>query len=228
MNDIDVREIRERHGLTQEMFAKMLCVSRKTIQNWEGGSSIPKTKSVIFNNIETLIKQWYEDSGSDLSVSEDVLEYKIEDHKRFKPKIYDLQKIPLYDSNATLGLEEIFHNTERGNILEYIAIPNLPKSDGAILMTGDSMYPLLKSGDIAILKIINKDDMVYGDIHYIEYFGKRGGDPLKTIKYVRKSDKGEGFIKLIAYNAHHDPDDIEINKIKTVAILNASVRYHRL
>jgi putative transcriptional regulator len=37
----DPREVRERLGLTQEAFARLLCVSVKTLQNWEQGRHEP-------------------------------------------------------------------------------------------------------------------------------------------------------------------------------------------
>jgi phage repressor protein C with HTH and peptisase S24 domain len=38
--------------------------------------------------------------------------------------------------------------------LEQILIPHLPKCDGAFYVTGDGMYPLLKSGDLVLYKEI--------------------------------------------------------------------------
>ncbi|MYZ60781.1 peptidase S24 [Elizabethkingia anophelis] len=154
------------------------------------------------------------------------------DYKRPKGKssiaIHDIQTLPLYDSTATLGLVEIFNNTENGNVIDHISIPNLPKSDGAIFMTGDSMYPLLKSGDIIALKIINPADIIYGEMYYVEYYGSDESSVFKVVKYVKKSDLDKEHIKLVSYNTHHDPTDILKNRIKTIAIVNASIRYNRL
>ena len=153
---------------------------------------------------------------------------KIERNKPTAYKNYEVQTIPLYDSVATLGLKEVISGVENGNVLDYISIPNLPKSDGAIFMTGDSMYPLLKSGDIVALKIINKADIVFGEMHYVEYNGADRGTEFKVVKYVKRSEKGEDFVQLVSYNQHHEPIDINLKQIKTVAIVNASVRYNRL
>ncbi|HFK5563503.1 TPA: S24 family peptidase [Elizabethkingia anophelis] len=154
------------------------------------------------------------------------------DYKRPKGKssiaIHDIQTLPLYDSTATLGLVEIFNNTENGNVIDHISIPNLPKSDGAIFMTGDSMYPLLKSGDIIALKIINPADIIYGEMYYVEYYGSDESSVFKVVKYVKKSDLDKDYIQLVSYNTHHDPTDILKNRIKTIAIVNASIRYNRL
>ncbi|RLJ33885.1 phage repressor protein C with HTH and peptisase S24 domain [Chryseobacterium sp. 7] len=160
-------------------------------------------------------------------VSPDNIDKLPSNRKTFDTPI-EIQTIPVYDSTATLGLVEVFNGSETGNILSYISIPNLPKSDGAIFMTGDSMYPLLKSGDIVALKIINRLDIIYGEMYYVEYLGEDEYSEFKVIKYVKKSELGKDYIQLASYNQHHEPKDILLSKIKTIAIVNASVRYNRL
>jgi putative phage repressor len=153
---------------------------------------------------------------------------RVERNKKSAEKLHEVQTVPLFDSVATLGLVEVVNGAERGNVLDYISIPNLPKSDGAILVTGDSMYPLLKSGDIVALKIINIADIVFGEMHYVEYWGHDFDTEFKVVKYVKKSEKGDDFVQLVSYNQHHEPKDINIKQLKTVAIVNASIRYNRL
>lgn len=47
MNDLDIKEIRKKLGLTQKELAQRLGVSEATIQNWEYGRTIPATKHQI-------------------------------------------------------------------------------------------------------------------------------------------------------------------------------------
>ena len=51
MTDIDIRKIRESRGWSQEELASMLGVHPRTIQNWEAGSTIPKSKHAILRQI---------------------------------------------------------------------------------------------------------------------------------------------------------------------------------
>nr|DAT47406.1 MAG TPA: putative transcriptional regulator [Caudoviricetes sp.] len=51
MNGIETREIREKFGLSQERFAKLLGVTTRTVQNWEAGGTIPQTKQEILHEI---------------------------------------------------------------------------------------------------------------------------------------------------------------------------------
>lgn len=51
MNDIDVKKIREKLGISQEALAEMLGVHPRTIQNWESGSKIPNSKHAILRDL---------------------------------------------------------------------------------------------------------------------------------------------------------------------------------
>lgn len=186
-----------------------------------------KRKNSIVENFPTINIIWLlTGEGSMLNDTETIKKVPT-NRKTFDP-IYDIQTVPIYDSVATLGLVEVFNGTENGNVLDYLSIPNLPKSDGAIFMTGDSMYPILKSGDIVALKIIHKSDIIYGEMHYIEYYSEYGDIEFKTIKYIKRSELGKDYITLVSQNQHHEPKDILLSKVGTVAIVNASVRYNRL
>lgn len=50
-NDLDPKEIRKKLGLTQEKFAETLGVHYRTVQNWESGSPIPKSKRALLRNL---------------------------------------------------------------------------------------------------------------------------------------------------------------------------------
>jgi len=69
--------------------------------------------------------------------------------------IIDNQDIPLYDLQVSAGVKELFGGNKTQTPVDYIRIPKLPKCDGALYVAGDSMYPLLKSGDIVMYKEVN-------------------------------------------------------------------------
>lgn len=52
MKEINVKEIRERMGLSQTEFAKMLGVHMRTVQNYEAGGIIPESKYEILRMYE--------------------------------------------------------------------------------------------------------------------------------------------------------------------------------
>lgn len=138
----------------------------------------------------------------------------------------EAQSVPLYNFQAAASLITLFEGHQ--NIIDYITIPNLPKSDGAIYVTGDSMYPLIKSGDIAVYKKLNDivEGMVFGEMHIISAL--IDGDLRTVVKYVQKSENGEDWIKLVSQNTHHAPKDIRIKQIKAMALIKATVRINSM
>lgn len=51
MKDIDIKEIREKLGVSQETLAEMLGVHPRTVQNWESGSNIPRSKHAMLRDL---------------------------------------------------------------------------------------------------------------------------------------------------------------------------------
>lgn len=147
-------------------------------------------------------------------------------HKpKVSEKIIQQQSIPLYNIEAAANLKTIFDDKEQ-NILGEISIPNIPRCDGAVYVRGDSMYPLLKSGDIIGYKeIYNFENVIFGEMYLVAYDIE--GDEFVTVKYVNHSEK-EGCIKLVSYNTHHDPRDIELQYISAMALVKFSIRMNTM
>lgn len=57
MNDLDIRKVRENLGMTQEEIAKTLGVSARTIQNYEAGGVIPRSKHEIIRSLSMAKRQ---------------------------------------------------------------------------------------------------------------------------------------------------------------------------
>lgn len=141
------------------------------------------------------------------------------------PEVLSNQDIILYDINAAANLRTLLGDKSQ-NILGKISIPDIPKCDGAVYVKGDSMYPLLKSGDIVAYKEVhNFDNVVKGEMYLISF--DLDGDEYLTVKYVNKSDK-EGFIKLVSYNPHHEPMDIPVSSITAMALVKVSIRMNTM
>ena len=88
------------------------------------------------------------------------------------------------------------------------------------------MYPLLKSGDIILYKQLSDvRDVFWGDMYLLSI--DMDGEEYITVKYVQKSDI-EGHIRLVSQNQHHADKDIEISRIRAIALIKASVRMHTI
>jgi phage repressor protein C with HTH and peptisase S24 domain len=148
-------------------------------------------------------------------------------NRKTKDGIIENQEVPYYDFSAAAGLQELFDSGTPHKVLQTIKIPNLPKCDGAINVTGDSMYPLLKSGDIILYKQITVDDIFFGEMYLLSILTK-GHEEYVTVKYVQKSDLGKEYVKLVSQNQHHQPKDFKVNEISAIAIVKASVRFNTM
>lgn len=152
---------------------------------------------------------------------------KVHQAKSFE-KNYDNQAIPLYGMEASASIVTLFSDYTLFEPIDTISIPNLPKCDGAIYVTGDSMYPLLKSGDVVVFKQVSNtlQDIYYGEMYLISV--SYDNDYYTTVKFIQKSDLGNDYVKLVSQNQHHQPKDIPISSIKALALIKASIRINSM
>ena len=84
------------------------------------------------------------------------------------------------------------------------------------------MYPILKSGDIVGFRCIpDFDAIIYGEMYLVSFL--RGGDEYLVVKYVNHSEQ-PGCIRLVSYNPHHDPMDLPLSSVRSMAIVKFSIR----
>lgn len=140
----------------------------------------------------------------------------------------ETQLIPIYNIEATAGIVTLFENNKAMKPIDHLSIPHLPKCDGALYVTGDSMYPLLKSGDIVIYKQIHdmKNNIFWGEMYLINVV--TNDDEFTTVKYIQKSDLGDDYVKLVSHNKHHQDKEQHISGIKALALVKASVRINSM
>lgn len=135
-------------------------------------------------------------------------------------------RIPLYNIEAVAGVVEVYDSIAGTEPIAWLEIPNLSKCDGAIYMVGDSMYPLLKSGDIIIYKVLNDlQNILWGEMYLLSI--AHNGDAFLTVKYVKQAET-PGWVKLISYNEHHQPKDFPFDAIRFAAHIKASVRINSM
>lgn len=139
----------------------------------------------------------------------------------------DRQIIPLFEIDATAGLNTLFSSQATQIPLDYISVPNAPKCDGAIFVRGDSMYPILKAGDIVCYKtIFNLDNLIFGEMYLLDL--DNGDDQFLTVKFVQKSELGNKHVKLVSENRYHAEKDIPVSQIRALAIVKLSIRYNTI
>lgn len=134
--------------------------------------------------------------------------------------------VKLYDIEAAANLQSLLAD-KTANVLGLITFPNLPKCDGAVYVRGDSMYPLLKSGDIVLFREIHdRQSIIFGEMYLVSI--DIDGDEYLAVKYINASDKGEDYIRLVSYNAHHAPKDFPVEAIRAIALVKATIRMNTM
>mgnify|MGYP000316130350 CR=1 FL=1 len=148
-------------------------------------------------------------------------------HPKGTEKTEEEGVITLYDVEAAANLKSLFDNKDQ-NILGQINIPNIPKCDGAVYVKGDSMYPLLKSGDIVAYKEVplEMSHIFFGEMYLVSI--DLDGDEYLTVKYVQHSEKGEDWIKLVSYNQNHQPKDFPLSSVRAMALVKLSIRMNTM
>ena len=191
---------------------------------------LDKVKDVGVSKIEQILNTYPEINPEWLITGKGEMLRKSDNQLNEPSHVYQLrtdkkeseQLIPLYDLNAAASVVEIFNNTQALVPLDHIQIPNLPKCDGALHITGDSMYPLLKSGDIVLYREVqDKQNIVWGEMYLI--YLNNNGDEFFFCKYIHQSDK-EGHVKFVSQNKHHQPVEFPVDSIQQLAIVKASIR----
>lgn len=129
--------------------------------------------------------------------------------------------IPVYDISAAANLQTLFTDNTQ-HLLGEIKLLNAPKCDGAIYARGDSMYPLVKTGDtIAYKQLQSINNIISGEMYVVDF--QLEGDDFLVIKYVKWEEKPT-TIRLISYNEHHEDMVIPVNAVRGIALVKIVVR----
>jgi len=228
MVSVRVGEYIEAKGISYYAFENKLGASRGSI------SKAVKDGKSIGSNVLEKIMLLYPDlnpawllTGAGSMLTDGASEPAVTTFKLKTDATVESQQIPLYDLEAYAGLVPLFGNSRALQPIDHISIPHLPKCDGAVYVTGDSMYPLLKSGDIVMYKIIEDipNSIFWGEMYLLGI--DMGGEEYITVKYIQQSDK-EGYIKLVSQNPQHQDKDIAIDKIRALALIKASIRINAM
>nr|WP_199000535.1 helix-turn-helix transcriptional regulator [Flavobacterium sp. ASV13] len=220
-----VREYLDFKGITKYKFCNDLGFSNKFLDNSSNMGTDKACK--ILHYYPDINSEWLLTGNGSMLKEDNTNIVIMNNDRKTMDSLHVSQEIPLYDLEAVAGLRELFSSGKPQRILDTIKIPNLPKCDGAISVTGDSMYPLLKSGDIILYKETEFENIFFGEM-YLLSVKLNDWEEYITVKYVQKSDQGQEFVKLVSQNSHHQPKDIHISKISALALIKASIRINTM
>ena len=221
-----IRRIKEVKGFKSDrQVADSLGVSKATVSNWTSRNSIDFP--LVINKLADVDLNWLLTGRGTPAHRANHVDSGLADgevqllHTPRASEALNDRSVPLYDVTAAANLRTLFTNKHQF-VLGQIIIPNVPSCDGAVYVSGDSMYPLLKSGDIVGYKEIHSlDNIIYGEMYLVAF--DLDGDEYLTVKYVNRSEQ-DGSIKLVSYNQYHSPQDIPLTSITAMAIVKFSIR----
>ena len=232
-------------GITEDIMAKFIAAYPEVSINWlvTGNGEIFTTKTPkntiksndgkIDGEIDGKRKLQKTPSNTEYPKGEESYEKNVADvvvDKVFKlrtDRLIDRQQIPIYDMEAVAGLVPLFADQYSQSIVEVMETTLIPKCDGGLRIVGDSMYPLLKSGDIVFYKQVHDimHSIIWGEMYLISF--DIDGDEYVSVKYLQKSDTPDHIV-LVSYNEHHKPMEIHVNRIRALAFIKASLRLNSL
>lgn len=214
-------ELLELSGINKAQIARDLGIKPQQLNNILNGSRGISDKFI--DKFRTCYKlsqiDLFENNGTD---------GKLVAEKKFPLKTdhsIPLQSVPLYRITAHAGILALFHDDNSNIPVGAIQIPNLPPCDGALYVHGESMSPILKSGDIILYKKVSTDNILWGEMYLLAF--TLDGDDYIAIKYIRRAaDPTE--VTLVSQNPDYSPQDIPLNSIRALGLVKASVRFNTM
>lgn len=218
-----LRLIRKELGLTQEALAQKLGIGKSALSMIETGraSLSERNKNIIVQELN-VNPEWLETGQGQMFFEQRPEAVFTNRTDRRLPT----QSVPLYNIEGTAGWCRFSWDRESVRPVDYIHIPNLPRCDGAIYVVGDSMYPLLKSGDIVLYKQVSRhrEHLLGGHVPALDRYRRR---EYVTVKYIQKSEN-EGCVKLVSQNPHHADKEVPVERIRALAFVKASIRMNSI
>ena len=214
-----LRQIIKNQGVTNKVVADALGIESTNIGRYDDLSKRKLSELITISkslnmSLSELIQQ---------SVSDDVEleEVTIINRPKYTEKVEENGELYLYDIEAAANLKSLLVNKDQ-------SIPNIPKCDGAVYVKGDSMYPLLKSGDIIAYKEVPVEiqHIFYGEMYLVSIDIE--GEEYLTVKYINQSERGCEWIKLVSYNQHHQPKDFPLSSVRALALVKLSIRMNTM
>ena len=223
---LHIKELRKAKKMTIDELSEKSGVSKRMISAYEAGEN-----DITLSKLRYIATAMGVDIIQLISGESKGIEFKepTSVYKTRTDNTIEIQQIPLYNMEVSAGIVSLFKDQSQEAPIDFISIPNLPKCDGAIYVTGDSMYPLLKSGDIVMYKQINDlANVIYiwGEMYLVSL--DMDDEEYVTVKYIQKSEISDEHIKLVSMNTNHQPIDVPKSRVKALALVKGSIRINSM
>lgn len=137
----------------------------------------------------------------------------------------EYQGVPIYNVPIDASFLERFRDETYYEPIGFLNLPKLRNCDFAAVVSGNSMYPLMKSGSIIFCRIVNANlntDTGYFDEGEMYFVSTVNG--FETVKYVQSGDNIDELL-LIPHNEKIRPTIIKKSNVLRMCIVEAWLNY---
>lgn len=205
------------------LFAQKIGVAPSTISSWLARNTLDY--DLIFAKCEDISPEWLlTGHGNMIKQEEEDFEITQIHYPRSIERKHDIQTIKVYNLQASAGVQSLWDNGDE-NVIDTLYISNMPKCDGAVFITGDSMLPLLRPNDLILFRTMPLEEasIIYNQMYLLAFEYKE--DFYTVCKYIKRSKKGFPYVVLASENPKHEDKEIHFGGVKAIGLVKASVRY---
>jgi len=217
-----LRQLRKELGLTQEAMSKMLGIGKSALSMIETGrAELTERNRQALKHTCGVNPDWLE-TGRGNMLSE---LWNVNDATAAESQGEATVRLPLYRLAHGENLSSLFADSASFTPEDHICVPGLPACDGAIRVPGDSMYPLLASGDIVFYRQVRDiaGAAFWRDLCLLSI--EMEGEEFPTVRYVERAERPD-FVRLTSENPRYPAQEIDLNRIRALALVRASLKIH--
>ena len=198
-------------------FSKLLGVSPQTISAWIARNTFDS--ELIYAKCRYINPSWLLTGQGDMLVKNDV-QQNIESKREAIPAMEeipsDIAPIPLVTERAAAGFGNDCFSIQESDVKDYYIIPKFRFNhvDFMIEVSGISMYPHFKSGDVIACTILHEAKYIQWNRCHVIATRDQG----ILVKRIMPSEK-EGCFKIVSDNKNFPPFDLPKEDITGLALV---------
>ena len=198
-------------------FSKLLGVSPQTISAWIARNTFDS--ELIYAKCRYINPSWLLTGQGDMLVKNDV-QQNVETKREAIPAMEgipsDIAPIPLVTEHAAAGFGNDCFSIQESDVKDYYIIPKFRFNhvDFMIEVSGISMYPHFKSGDVIACTILHEAKYIQWNRCHVIATRDQG----ILVKRIMPSEK-EGCFKMVSDNKNFPPFDLPKEDITGLALV---------
>lgn len=204
-----MKELWIESGLNMTAFSTKLTIDRSNLNKKVHGEQKVTTRDIDkFCKILNVSYDWLVNGNGEKYLTEK--ESAVLEALQDKPTSNNSKQygVPYYDVDFCLGLREMYQDTPEVPV-QLIDIPGYSKADFWCKTTGDSMCPIINSGDIIAMKEV-KDWQSF--LLMNETYGIVTSNEQRMVKVIRPGSDTDHFV-LHSYNSEYPDQEIHKNMV---------------